>query len=285
MPESRYDEYLDGKPVVITAALTGGVHGKEAHPDLPETPAEIADAATAAEAAGASILHLHARRDNGERAFSTDRFQAVTDAVREATDDVIIQHSTGGTAAPDDLRAEPLRTDPAPEMASLDMGPLNRYDRLTSENTRELVATLHAEMRERDIKPELEVFNDGHLNESLRILEQFDDPPYLNLVFGGGTTTVPHPRTLLTMVETLPESVEFNVLGFGPHQLPLTTMGLLLGGHVRVGLEDNLYYRRGTLAESNAQLVARAAEVAELLGRPVATPETARELLGIPRRL
>jgi 3-keto-5-aminohexanoate cleavage enzyme len=284
MPESRYDEYLDGKPVVITAALTGGVHGKEAHPDLPETPAEIADAATAAEAAGASILHLHARRDNGERAFSTDRFQAVTDAVREATDDVIIQHSTGGTAAPDDLRAEPLRTDPAPEMASLDMGPLNRYDRLTSENTRKLVATLHAEMREREIKPELEVFNGGHLNESLRILEGFDDPPYLNLVFGGGTTTVPHPRTLLTMVETLPESVEFNVLGFGPHQLPLTTMGLLLGGHVRVGLEDNLYYRRGTLAESNAQLVARAAEVAELLGRPVATPETARELLGIPRR-
>ena len=284
MPESRYDEYLDGKPVVITAALTGGVHGKESNPNLPETPAEIADAATAAEAAGASILHLHARRDNGERAFSTDRFQAVTDAVREATDDVIVQHSTGGTAAPDGLRAEPLRTDPAPEMASLDMGPLNRYDRLTSENTRELVATLHAEMRERDIKPELEVFNGGHLNESLRILDEFDDPPYLNLVFGGGTTTVPHPRTLLTMVETLPENVEFNVLGFGPHQLPLTTMGLFLGGHVRVGLEDNLYYRRGTLAESNAQLVARAAEIAELLGRPVATAETARELLGISRR-
>jgi 3-keto-5-aminohexanoate cleavage enzyme len=284
MPESRYDEYLGGKPVVITAALTGGVHGKEANPNLPETPAEIAEAAAAAEAAGASILHLHARRDNGERAFSTERFQTVTDAVREATEDAIVQHSTGGTAAPDELRAEPLRTDPAPEMASLDMGPLNRYDRLTSENTRELVATLHAEMRERGIKPELEVFNGGHLNESLRVLGEFDDPPYLNLVFGGGTTTVPHPRTLLAMVETLPANVEFNVLGFGPHQLPLTTMGLFLGGHARVGLEDNLYFERGELAESNAQLVARTAQIAELLGRPVATPAEARDLLGIPER-
>jgi 3-keto-5-aminohexanoate cleavage enzyme len=284
MPESRYDQYLDGKPVIITAALTGGVHGKEANPNLPETPAEIAEAATAAEAAGASILHLHARRDNGERAFSTERFQEVTEAVREATDDVVIQHSTGGTAAPDELRAEPLRTDPAPEMASLDMGPLNRYDRLTSENTRELVSLLHEEMRERDIKPELEVFNGGHLNESLRIIEQFDDPPYVNLVFGGGTTTIPNPRTLLTLVETLPANVEFNVLAFGPHQLPLTTMGMLLGGHARVGLEDNLYYRRGELAESNAQLVARTAQIAELLGRPVATAETARDMLNIPER-
>jgi 3-keto-5-aminohexanoate cleavage enzyme len=276
-----YADYRDGKPVILTAALTGGVHGKEANPNLPETPAEIGEAAAAAEAAGASIVHLHARRDNGERAFSTERFQAVTDAVRTRTDDVIIQHSTGGTGAPDDLRAEPLRTDPAPEMASLDMGPLNRYRHLTSENTRGLVADLHAEMQARGIKPELEVFNGGHLNESLAILEELDDPPYLNLVFGGGTTTVPHPRNLLNLVENLPDGVEFNVLAFGPHQLPLTTMGILLGGHARVGLEDNLYYRKGELAESNAQLVERTAGVAAQLGRPVATPAEARALLGL----
>lgn len=276
-----YADYREGKPVILTAALTGGVHGKEANPNLPETPDEIGEAAAAAEAAGASIVHLHARRDNGERAFSTERFQEVADAVRARTDDVILQHSTGGTGAPDDLRAEPLRTDPAPEMASLDMGPLNRYQHLTSENTRGLVADLHAEMRERGIKPELEVFNGGHLNESLAILDELDDPPYLNLVFGGGTTTVPHPRNLLNLVENLPEGVEFNVLAFGPHQLPLTTMGILLGGHARVGLEDNLYYRKGELAESNAQLVARTAGVAEQLGRPVATPAEAREMLDL----
>jgi len=276
-----YADYRDGKPVVLTAALTGGVHGKEANPNLPETPDEIGEAAAAAEAAGASIVHLHARRSNGERAFTTERFQAVTDAVRARTDGVIVQHSTGGTGAPDDLRAEPLRTDPAPEMASLDMGPLNRYQHLTSENTRGLVADLHAEMQERGIKPELEVFNGGHLNESLAMLAELDDPPYLNLVFGGGTTTVPHPRNLLNQVENLPDGVEFNVLAFGPHQLPLTTMGILLGGHARVGLEDNLYYRQGELAESNAQLVARTAAVAEQLGRPVATPAEARRILGL----
>jgi len=276
-----YADYRDGKPVILTAALTGGVHGKEANPALPETPAEIGEAAAEAERAGASIVHLHARRDDGERAFSTERFQAVTDAVRARTDDVIIQHSTGGTGAPDDLRAEPLRTDPAPEMASLDMGPLNRYQHLTSENTRGLVADLHAEMQEREIKPELEVFNGGHLNESLAILDSLSDPPYLNLVFGGGTTTIPHPRNLLTLVENLPEGVDFNVLAFGPHQLPLTTMGILLGGHARVGLEDNLYYRKGELAESNAQLVERTAGIAARLGRPVATPAEAREILGL----
>jgi 3-keto-5-aminohexanoate cleavage enzyme len=275
-----YDDYLDGQPTILTAALTGGIQGKEAHPELPETPAEIAAAAADCEAAGASIVHLHARRDNGERAFSTDRFQAVTDAVRAATDDVIVQHSTGGTAATDALRAEPLRTDPPPEMASLDMGPLNRYDRLTTENTREMVAGLHEEMRERGIVPELEVFNNGHLNEALSILDRFDDPPYLNLVFGPGTLSPPSPRSLLTMVERLPDRAEFDVLGFGRHQLPLTTLSILLGGHARVGLEDNLYYREGEYA-TNDQLVARTARIAEELGRPPATPEQAREILGL----
>ncbi|NHX35900.1 MULTISPECIES: BKACE family enzyme [Halolamina] len=276
-----YDDYRDGKPLIVTAALTGGVHGKEANPSVPETPAEVAEAAAAAEEAGASILHLHAREDSGERAFSAERFQELADAVRDATDDAIVQHSTGGTAAPDALRAEPLRTDPAPEMASLDMGPLNRYRHLTSENTRALVDALHEEMRARGIKPELEVFNGGHLNEALRIREELAEPPYVNLVFGGGTTTVPSPRNLLHMVENLPEGAEFNVLAFGPHQLPLTTMGILLGGHVRVGLEDNLYYDQGQPAESNAQLVERTVRIAGELGRPVASTAEARELLGL----
>ena len=278
-----YEEYLDGKPVVVTAALTGGIQGKEAHPDLPETPEEIAAAAAAVEDAGAAVVHLHARRDNGERAFSTERFQAVTDAVRDATDDVIVQHSTGGTAAPDALRADPLRTDPAPEMASLDMGPMNRGRRLTSENTRDTIDGLHAEMRERGIKPELEVFNNGHLNESVRILDDLADPPYLNLIFGPGTLAPPSPANLQRMVDQLPDGAEFNVIGFGPHQLPLTTQAMILGGHVRVGLEDNSYLRKGELA-TNEALVERAVRIAEELGRPVASPAEARDLLGVPSR-
>ena len=275
-----YERYLDGDPVIITAALTGGVHGKEANPNIPETPAEITAAAQACEAAGASVVHLHARRPNGERAFSRERFQELTAAVRDATD-LVIQHSTGGTGAPDDLRHEPLRTDPAPDMASLDMGPLNRYDNLTSENTRALVDSLAAEMRERGIKPEMELFNSGHITEARRLIERdvLEPPYYGTLIFGGGTLTRPTPENFLTSIHDLPDETLFNTLGFGPHQLPFTAMGIVFGGHVRVGLEDNVYFRQGEKAESNAQLVERAATLAETLERPVATPEKAREIL------
>lgn len=278
-----YEAYLNGEPVVITAALTGGVHGKEANPNLPETPEEIGRAAADAESAGAAIVHLHARRENGERAFSTERFQAVTDAVRERTDDVIIQHSTGGTGAPIEKRRQSLRTDPPPEMASLDMGPLNRYDHLTSENTRATIDALYDEMDDRGIKPELELFNDGHRNELYGLLDRrdLDDPVYATLIFGSGTLTRPRPRNFLNAIDDLPAGTVFNTLGFGPHQLPFTTMGILFGGHVRVGLEDNVYYRRGELAESTAQLVSRAVTIAGILGREVATPTQTRQILGL----
>ncbi|MFC7044182.1 3-keto-5-aminohexanoate cleavage protein [Halobacteriaceae archaeon GCM10025711] len=278
-----YEDYLAGEPVVVTAALTGGVHGKEANPNLPETPEEIGRAAAAAEEAGAAIVHLHARRSNGERSFATERFQEIDDAVRRHADDVVVQHSTGGTGAPASERHRPLRTDPPPEMASLDMGPLNRYDHLTSENTRATVDALHDEMRDRGIKPELEVFNDGHLNEVHALLDRRElrDPVYATLIFGGGTLTRPRPRNLLNAVDNLPDDALFNTLGFGQHQLPMATLGVLLGGHVRVGLEDNVYYRRGELAESNAQLVERVVRVAEELGREVATPSQARDVLGL----
>ncbi|WP_135830125.1 BKACE family enzyme [Halorussus halobius] len=277
-----YDDYLAGEPVIVTAALTGGVHGREANPNLPETPEEIGRAAAACEAAGAAVVHLHARRESGERSFDRERFQAITDEVRSRTN-LVVQHSTGGTGASVEARRQSLRTDPPPEMASLDMGPLNRYRHLTSENTRGTVDSLYDEMADRGIKPELEAFNDGHLNEVRGLLERrdLDDPVYATLIFGGGTTSPPSPRNLLNAVENLPDGALFNTLGFGRHQLPLTTMGILLGGHVRVGLEDNVYYGDGDLAESNAQLVVRAAELAETLGRPVATPDEAREILGL----
>ncbi len=278
-----YQDYLDRTPVIVTAALTGGVHGKEANRNLPERPDEIGRAAADCESAGAAIVHLHARRDSGERSFDRERFQAVTDAVRKHTDNVIIQHSTGGTAAPLEARRQGLLTDPPPEMASLDMGPLNRYDHLTSENTRGMIDALYADMIDQGIKPELEVFNNGHLNETIALLDRssLDEPVYVNLILGGGTLTPPTPRNLLALIDGLPEGAEFNTLAFGPHQLPLTTMGLLLGGHVRVGLEDNLYFRQGEPAESNAQLVRRSVEIANRLDRPVATPDQARAILGL----
>ncbi len=281
--QTGYGAYLAGKPVVVTAALTGGIHGKEAHPGLPETPEEVARAARECERAGAAIVHLHARKPNGERSFARERFQELTDRVREATGDVIVQHSTGGTGAPLEQRRQSLRTDPPPEMASLDMGPLNRYRHLTAENTRAAVDSLAAEMRERDVVPEMEAFNGGHLNEVHRVVEAglVPEPPYVNLIFGSGTLSIPRPRTLLSLVDTLPEGAEFNVLAAGRHQLPLTTLSVLLGGHVRVGLEDNLHYRAGEPANSNAQLVERTVRIAGELQRPVASPDEARDLLGL----
>ena len=278
-----YDDYLAGEPAIVTAALTGGVHGKETNPNLPETPVEIGEAAAACREAGASVVHVHARADSGERALSTERFQEIDDEIRARAPDLVIQHSTGATGAPAEARRQPLRTDPAPEMASLDMGPVNRYHRLTSENTRATVDALYDEMRERGIKPELELFNGGQITETYQLLDRraLDDPVYATLIFGSGSLTRPTPENFLSLIRDLPDGARFNTLGFGPHQLPFATMGLLFGGHVRVGLEDNVYYRRGELAESNAQLVERVVSVAETLGRPVATPEETRDVLNL----
>lgn len=275
-----YDDYLSGKKVIMTVATTGGVHGKDANPNLPEQPEEIARDVRACEELGASIAHVHGRDEYGEN--STAHLQRVNDAIREECEDVIIQNTTGGQSGYES-RVRGIRTDPPPEMASLDMGPFNRGQHIITEHTRHNIESLAREMRERGIKPELEAFNNGHLNESHRLIDLglLEEPYYINLIFGGGTFSMPSPRNLLNLVDNLPENTEFNVLATGRHQLPLTTMSVLLGGHVRVGMEDNLYFERGRPAESNAQLVERSVEVIKRLGREIATPAEARAILGI----
>lgn len=275
-----YNDYLDGTKVILTVATTGGVHGKDANPNLPEQPDEIARDIKECEKRGASIAHVHGRDEFGENA--AHRLQDVNDAIREHCEDIIIQNTTGGQSAYES-RVEGIRTDPPPEMASLDMGPFNRQQHIITEHTRHNIESLAREMREAGIKPELEVFNNGHLNESHRLIELglLEEPYYINLIFGRGTFSMPSPRNLLNLIDNLPESAEFNVLATGKHQLPLTTMAVLLGGHVRVGMEDNLYFDRGQPAESNAQLVERSADIIGQLGREIATPTEAREILGM----
>lgn len=276
-----YEDYLNNEKLILTVATTGGVHGKESNPNLPETPEEIAADVALCEENGASIVHLHGRKASGERDAS--QLQAINDAIRDRCDDIIIQNTTGGTGLSLDERATGLRTDPLPEMASLDMGPMNRYQHVTAENTRHQYESLAKEMQEKGIKPEIEVFNQGHLNETIRLIEKgyIDEPYYINLIFGPGTLTIPSPNNLINMVQNLPEGVIFNTLGFGPHQLPLTTLSILMGGHARVGLEDNIYFQRGEPAESNAQLVERAAAIAKHLNRDIATPSEARDILDL----
>lgn len=279
-----YQNYLEGGKLILTVPTTGGVQGKEVNQNLPEQPEEIAEAARECEKLGAAIVHLHGRDERGER--DAGRLQEINQAVRERCDDIIIQNTTGGTGIPLEQRAKGIRTDPLPEMASLDMGPMNRYQHITSENTRHMIDTLAAEMQEKGIKPEMEVFNNGHMSEVYRLIDKglLEEPYYINIIFGPGTLTPPTPENMVNMVNNLPDNSIFNVLAIGRHQLPLTTMGIVMGGHVRVGMEDNLYYRRGEPAESNAQLVGRTVRVADELGRELATPAEARELLEIPGR-
>ncbi|SEO78892.1 3-keto-5-aminohexanoate cleavage enzyme [Halorientalis persicus] len=275
-----YDHYIDQRKLILTVATTGGVHGKDANPNLPEQPAEIARQVRECEKLGAAIVHVHGRDEHGEN--DPERLQAVNDAIRDRCDDIIIQNTTGGQS-PYENRVAGIRTDPPPEMASLDMGPFNRGQHIITEHTRNNIESLAREMHEKGVKPELEVFNNGHLNETYRLIEKdiLDPPYYINVILGPGTFTMPRPKNLLNMVENLPAESHFNVLATGPHQLPLTTMGALLGGHVRVGMEDNLYFERGEPAQSNAQLVERSTEIIDRLDRDLATPDEAREMLGM----
>ena len=275
-----YEDYLSDRKTILTVAPTGGVHGKDKNPNLPEQPAEIAEQVAACEELGASICHLHARDEHGEN--DAARIQAVNDAVRDRCDDIVIQNTTGGQSTYD-ARVEGIRTDPYPEMASLDMGPFNRGQHIITEHNRHNIDRLAAEMREKGIKPELECFNNGHVNEVYRLIDRgaLEEPYYFNLVFGHGTFTPPTPENVLNLVSNLPENSEFNLLAVGRHQLPLTTLSMILGGHVRVGMEDNLYYRKGEPAQSNSQLVERTARIADLLDADLATPAETRERLGL----
>ena len=275
-----YTDYLNGDKVILTVATTGGVHGKDANPNLPEQPAEIAEQVAACEELGAAICHVHGRDEHGEN--DAARLQAVNDAIRDRCDDIIIQNTTGGQSE-FEARVEGIRTDPVPEMASLDMGPFNRGKHIITEHNRHNIERLAREMKEKGIKPELEVFNNGHLNEVYRLIETglLEEPYYINLIFGSGTFSIPSPENVMNLVSNLPENSEFNLLATGRHQLPLTTMAPILGGHVRVGMEDNLYFRQGEPVESNAQLVERTAAILDRLDRDVATPDEARDILGI----
>jgi 3-keto-5-aminohexanoate cleavage enzyme len=284
MPYRGFTDYFDTE-LILSVATTGGHHGKEANPNLPITPAEVAADVAACEEAGASIVHLHAREDDGTETKAVDRFQALVDAIHDACDDVIVNLTTGGGGIfSREARIAPvLETDPRPELATVDLGPVNFGQTRTAENTREQNEEFAERMRAAGVKPELELFNPGHLPEADHLVDAglLDEPYWATVIFGLQNGTPPRPRNLLNFVDNLPDPVEWQCLAVGKHQLPLTTMAITMGGHVRVGLEDNVYYRRGELAESNAQLVRRAARIANELERPIASTTDTRELLGI----
>lgn len=278
-----YDHDYFRKKVIITVATTGGAHGKEANPNLPEQPEEIAADVRECEKAGASVVHLHARDDWGDPTKDVDRFQEIQDLIQDRCDDIIVNFTSSGKTDRQ-TRLEPIvSVDPRPELASLDMGPVNFGRTHIAEHSRDEIEEFATVMREHGVKPEIELFNVGQLSELENVIEKglVSKPYYCNLILGMQTGQPPHPRNLLNYVDNLPEDVEWTTMAVGKHQLPLTTMGLVLGGHVRVGLEDNVFYCEGELATSNAQLVRRTARLAEELERPIATADEARSMIGL----
>lgn len=272
-----------GQPLIISAALTGSWPTKDQNPALPVTEEEIAEAAIEAAASGAAIVHLHMRDENARVTCDPARYARTRDLIRAAGSDVIINMSTGGGAGQttDEQRAEPVTL--APEIASFDCGSTN-FGNGVFVNSPSFLANLAVSMKEFGVRPEIECFEPGHVANGLRFIEEgaIEPPHWFQMVLGvrgGSPGTI---QQLVHMVQMLPPGTLWSACGIGRSQLPLGVAAMTMGGHVRTGLEDNLYYHKGQLAESNAQLVSRLARIAEELGRPVASPAVAREMLGIP---
>lgn len=271
--------------LIITAAISGAEVTKEMNPAVPYTLEEYVREAKSAYEAGAAIIHLHARWDDGTPTQDRERFRVLIDAIQEACPDVIIQPSTGGaTGMTAEERLQP--TELNPEMATLDCGTLNFGGDEIFVNTENMIIEFAARMKERGIKPELECFDKSHIDMALRLVRKghIPTPLHFDLVLGvnGGATGT--PRDLLFLVESLPEGATWTVAGVGRAQLPLSVMAMVMGGHVRVGFEDNLMYSRGVLGESNGQFVERVVRIAKELGLEIATPDEAREILSMPAR-
>jgi 3-keto-5-aminohexanoate cleavage enzyme len=277
--------------VIVTAALNGAFVTKDVNPGVPEQPDEIARAARECHDAGAAIVHIHARDERGRPCGTREKFAEILDAVRAACPGVIINFSTGGGT---DLSIEERVSclDAEPEMASLNMGTLMRQSGPNAGqpflNMSADIEGWAARMKALRIKPEMECYAQSMYRDVRNLIAKdlVEPPYYVNFVLGmkhQGAVEA-SPEQLVSMLQFLPEAAYFNVTAAGAAQLPLTTMGMVLGGAVRVGLEDNVYYRKGEPARSNAQLVERAVRIARELTLEPTTPDEARAILGIVKK-
>ena len=289
-------------PLVITVAVNGGIHGKESHPALPELPEEIACQAQGAYEAGASVVHIHGRDLSNVTNCTSDAavYREINALVREKCPEIIINNTTGGgPTVTDEARIACL--DALPEMATLNLGPdmerfvlaarqpplLHPRDAIEVDLcmpfTYGFIDSLAAAMQEKGIKPELEVYQPGQywVSRGLAASGLISEPYCHQFVLGVQTGSYPTPWSVLSLLQELPAGSLFTVAATGKHQWPLVTFALILGGNVRVGLEDNLYERRGRKLRGNAEAVEKVVRLAGELGRPIATPAQARQMWGL----
>lgn len=264
--------------LIITACLTGAEVTREQQPNLPISPGEIAEAAYQAWKSGASIVHVHARKADGTPTQDKEVYREIKEKIAEKCD-VIFQPSTGGAVwHSKEERIQPVYL--KPEMASLSTGTCN-FGSDVFMNTEEYMESFAKIMQENGVKPEVEVFEKGMINNALKLVKKglLTMPLHFDFVMGVPGAISGEPRDLIYLAESIPEGCTWTVAGIGRAELPLSVMAIVMGGHVRVGFEDNIYYAKGVVAESNAQLVARIARIAKECGREVATPNEARKIL------
>jgi 3-keto-5-aminohexanoate cleavage enzyme len=266
--------------VIVTVAPNGSLTTKQMNPHVPVTPEELWEEAVRCYNAGAAVIHIHGRDKDQKPSHDPEFFRRALGGIRERCP-IVTQVSTGGRASSGETRIQSLRF--GPEMASLNVGSTNVFDGVYINPPNE-VEFFASAMKKAGVKPEMECFDLSHVWAGRRLVEQgfIEAPPYFTVILGmkGGLPFT--PRNMLALRDAIPEGIPWNSLGVSRFQLPVAVMAIAMGGNVRVGLEDNIYYTRGVLA-TNAQLVERVVRIAREAGREPATPDEAREILGIKK--
>jgi 3-keto-5-aminohexanoate cleavage enzyme len=291
---SRFDD-----PVIISCSISGAIANREQCPAIPYAPEEYAAEARRAVDEGASQIHIHARTPDGTPSYEIDDFRAITEAILAEVDDVIINYSTGAIGIPIAKRIEYLR-ELRPDVAALNMSSMNyaKYSRRRKdfvfkavfENSFDTIIEFLTAMRELGVKPEHECFDAGHIANLDPLLDMglLSEPLQISLVMGVNGGIRPNARNVAFMSEQIPHGAEgpnaWQVIGVSRDQWRLIGAALALGGNVRAGLEDNFYLPTGEMARSNGDLIAKARQMAEDVGRRAASMAEAREMLGVPRR-
>jgi 3-keto-5-aminohexanoate cleavage enzyme len=289
-----------GDPVVISCSISGVIANRDQCPAIPYTPAEYAAEARRAVDEGASQIHIHARKPDGTPSYEVEDFKAITEAILAEVGDVIVNYSTGAIGVPIEKRIEYLR-ELKPDVAALNMSSMN-YAKYSSrrkdfvfkavfENSFDTIIEFLTAMKELGIKPEHECFDAGHVANLDPLIDMglLDRTPLqVSLVMGVNGGVRPTPRNVTAMSDQIPGGPEggnqWQVIGISRDQWKLLGAALVLGGNVRAGVEDNLYLPSGEMAKSNGELIAKARQMAEDVGRRAATVAEARELLGVPKR-
>ncbi len=286
-------------PVIITCSISGAIANRDQCPAIPYTPAEYAAEARRAVAEGASMIHIHARTPEGLPSYEVSDFAAITNAILEAVDDVVINYSTGAIGVPNEKRIAYLR-ELRPDVAALNMSSMNyakysakRKDfvfKAVFENSFDTIIEFVAAMTELGIRPEHECFDSGHVANLDPLIDMglLSPPLQVSCVMGVNGGIRPTPQNLAHMADQVPGGPQgpnnWGVIGISRDQWMLVAAALTLGGNIRVGLEDNFYLPDGEMARSNGDLIAKARQMTEDVGRRPATVAEARELLGVPKR-